>query len=144
MVLRYLMVFMVSDCISNMPKGSWPSLTRRRAAVLAFMGGIVLPRSSKYLSSFLFQATTIAPSPLSGGFVERVQSFRPLCEFFSIFAKYLHDHSPWISHHISHIRSCSAEINLMYALYAGFDDVDEKLLRQLPIDMSHKMSLFFK
>merc|ERR1719285_1205403 len=49
------------------------------------------------------QATTIAPSPLSGGFVERVQSFRPLC----------------------------------------FDDVDEKLLRQLPIDMSHKMSLFF-
>ena len=92
----------------------------------------------------LFQATTIAPSPLSGGFVERVQSFRPLCEFFSIFAKYLHNHSPWISHHISHIRSCSAEINLMYALYAGFDDVDEKLLRQLPIDMSHKMSLFFK
>jgi len=49
------------------------------------------------------QSTTIAPSPLSGGFVERVQSFHPMC----------------------------------------FDDVDEKLLRQLPLDMSHKMSLFF-
>merc|ERR1719264_1111248 len=49
------------------------------------------------------QSTTIAPSPLSGGFVERVQSFHPMC----------------------------------------FDDVDEKLLRQLPVDMSHKMSLFF-
>lgn len=49
------------------------------------------------------QSTTIAPSPLSGGFVERVQSFHPIC----------------------------------------FDDVNEKLLRQLPLDMSHKMSLFF-
>jgi len=49
------------------------------------------------------QSTTIAPSPLSGGFVERVQSFHPMC----------------------------------------FDDVDEKLLRQLPVEMSHKMSLFF-
>jgi len=49
------------------------------------------------------QSTTIAPSPLSGGFVERVQSFHPMC----------------------------------------FDDVDEKLLRQLPLEMSHKMSLFF-
>ena len=32
--------------------------------------------------SFCFQSTTIAPSPLSGGFVERVQSFHPMCEFF--------------------------------------------------------------
>ena len=30
------------------------------------------------------------------------------------------------------------------SLLPGFDDVDEKLLRQLPVDMSHKMSLFFK